>query len=84
MELSATRVLTVLPQPRSTKPTVNFVTDCKVITRNFPEGLGTLEMLCIYEVVDGRMRRASLAIGEKTLCASATGNTPAFALQLQR
>ena len=41
----------------------NFVTDLELITRNFPEGVGTLEMLCIYEVADGRIRRASFAPG---------------------
>ncbi|HEX8606079.1 MAG TPA: nuclear transport factor 2 family protein [Pseudoduganella sp.] len=45
----------------------NIVIDLELITRNFPEGLGTLEMLCIYEVVDGRIRRASFASGAKTL-----------------
>lgn len=45
----------------------NFVTDLELITRNFPEGLGTLEMLCIYEVIGGRIRRASFAPGAMTL-----------------
>jgi hypothetical protein len=45
----------------------NWVTDLELITRNFPEGVGTLEMLCIYEVVDGRIRRASFAPGATTL-----------------
>ena len=45
----------------------NFVTDLELITRNFPEGPGTLEMLCIYEVIDGRIRRASFAPGAMTL-----------------
>jgi hypothetical protein len=45
----------------------NVVTDLELITRNFPEGLGTLEMLCIYEVIDGRIRRASFASGAVTL-----------------
>ena len=45
----------------------NFVIDSEVITRNFPEGPGTLEMICIYEVVDGLIRRASFALGEKIL-----------------
>jgi putative hydrolase of HD superfamily len=48
----------------------NVVTDLEVITRNFPEGVGTLEMLCVYEVVDGRIRRASFAAGDKTLLPS--------------
>jgi hypothetical protein len=47
----------------------NIVTDLELITRNFPEGQGTLEMLCIYEVVDGRIQRASFASGTKTLLA---------------
>jgi hypothetical protein len=42
----------------------NFVTDLEIVTRNFPEGLGTVEMLCVYEVVDGRILRASFATGE--------------------
>lgn len=49
----------------------NIVTDAELITRNFPEGKGTLEMLCIYEVLDGQIQRASFAIGEKTLHAIA-------------
>lgn len=47
----------------------NIVTDLELITRNFPEGLGTLEMLCIYEVADGRIQRASFASGAKTILA---------------
>ncbi|WP_069106519.1 nuclear transport factor 2 family protein [Acidovorax sp. RAC01] len=39
--------------------------DAELITRNFPEGPGTVEMLCIYEVVEGRIWRASFAIGQK-------------------
>jgi hypothetical protein len=45
----------------------NIVTDLELITRNFPEGVGTLEMLCIYEVRDGRIQRASFAAGEITM-----------------
>jgi hypothetical protein len=45
----------------------NIVTDLELITRNFPEGLGTLEMLCIYEVVNGRIQRASFVSGTVTL-----------------
>ena len=47
----------------------NLVIDHEIVTRNFPEGLGTLEMLCIYEVADGRIQRASFASGAKTLLA---------------
>lgn len=45
----------------------NFVTDVEIVTRNFPEGRATVEMLCVYEVVDGRIARASFATGEKRL-----------------
>lgn len=45
----------------------NIVSDLEVVTRNFPEGKGTVEMLCIYEVVDGRIARASFATGVTTL-----------------
>lgn len=45
----------------------NMVVDAEIITRNFPEGAGTLEMLCVYEVVDGRIVRASFAPGLQTL-----------------
>ena len=43
------------------------VVDHERITRNFAEGRGTLEMLCIYEVRDGLIRKASFALGAKTL-----------------
>jgi hypothetical protein len=49
----------------------NVVTDLELITRNFPEGLGTVEMLCIYEVVDGRIQTASFVTGATTLLAAA-------------
>jgi putative hydrolase of HD superfamily len=45
----------------------NTVTDLELITRNFPEGVGTVEMLCIYEVSEGRIRRASFATGETAI-----------------
>lgn len=45
----------------------NVVTDAELITRDFPEGLGTIEMRCIYEVAAGRMQRASFALGQRTL-----------------
>jgi len=48
-----------------------MVVDCELITRNFPEGLGTVEMLCVYEVVNGRIQRASFATGAKRLGPSA-------------
>ena len=52
----------------------NVVTDAELVTRNFPEGLGTQELLCVYEVVNGRIQKASFAMGMKTLIASQSGN----------
>lgn len=49
----------------------NVVVDAEEITRNFPEGLGTIEMLCIYEVVAGRIAKASFALGKKTILVGA-------------
>jgi hypothetical protein len=46
----------------------NVVADLEVVTRNFPEGPGTLELLCLYEVSDGLIRRATFVTGAKTLC----------------
>lgn len=45
----------------------NIVVDHEHITRNFTEGLGTVEMLCIYEVTDGAIRTATFALGNKVL-----------------
>ena len=47
----------------------NTVADLELIERTFPEGVGSIEMLCIYEVVDGRILRATFATGEKKLFA---------------
>ena len=45
----------------------HVVVDHESITRNFPEGRGTLELLCLYEVRDGLIRKASFVTGEKRL-----------------
>ena len=45
----------------------NFVTDSELVTRDFPEGPGTIEMLCVYEVVAGLIQRASFALGTKEI-----------------
>lgn len=45
----------------------NVVVDHEIITRNFPEGPGTLEMLCLYEVSEGLIRKATFATGAMTL-----------------
>ena len=46
----------------------NIVVDLEIITRDFPEGRGTVEMLCVYEVSDdGLIRKASFATGQPRL-----------------
>lgn len=45
----------------------NIVVDLEVITRNFPEGIGTVEMLCVYEFRNGLIQKVSFATGEKRL-----------------
>ncbi|MDM0081510.1 nuclear transport factor 2 family protein [Variovorax sp. J31P179] len=45
----------------------NVVTDHELVTRNFPEGRGSVEMLCIYEVLGGHIQKATFALGEKRL-----------------
>ena len=43
------------------------VIDHETITRTFPEGPGHLDLLAIYEVVDGRIARAWFLAGPPTL-----------------
>lgn len=45
----------------------NIVVDHEVVTRNFPEGPGTVEILCVYEIEDGLIQKASFAFGEKNV-----------------
>lgn len=54
----------------------SVVVDHERVTRNFPEGKGTIEMLCVYEVANGVITRASFALGAKRVrgpAQSATG-----------
>lgn len=48
----------------------SFVVDHERVTRTFPEGAGTVELLMIYEVQDGRIKKAWSIAGAKTLDAS--------------
>ena len=41
----------------------HIVVDHEVVTRNFPEGRGTIEMLCIYEIAGETIHRATFALG---------------------
>ena len=43
------------------------VVDHELITRNFQDGVGTVEMLCIYEVSEGLIQTATFAAGEQRL-----------------
>ena len=45
----------------------NIVIDHEVVTRNFPEGVGTLELVAIYEVSEGKIQTASVRLGRKQL-----------------
>ena len=45
----------------------NVVVDAEEITRNFAEGLGTVEMLCVYEVINGCIAKASFALGRRRI-----------------
>jgi putative hydrolase of HD superfamily len=48
-----------------------IVVDHELITRNFPEGRGHVEMICIYEVAFEVIVRATFALGEPMPEASA-------------
>ncbi len=44
-----------------------FVIDHERVTRTFPEGPGTIELIATYEVVDGKIINAWFLSGPKTL-----------------
>jgi putative hydrolase of HD superfamily len=45
----------------------NIVVDHERIRRNFPEGRGHIEMICIYEVADEVIVKATFALGKPML-----------------
>ena len=45
----------------------NIVIDHEEVTRTFPEGTGTVNMVAIYEVVDGKIQSASVQVSNKRL-----------------
>lgn len=68
-------------EPRFTEPNLHarlvqrsvmgqMVIDQEVVSRTFPEGPGTIELVCIYEVREGLIRSASFVFGDKTLAAA--------------
>jgi hypothetical protein len=42
----------------------NVVIDHETVTRTFPEGPGSIELVCIYEIQSGKIRNASFVFGE--------------------
>jgi hypothetical protein len=48
------------------------VIDEEIVSRTFPEGAGTVELLCIYEVVDGLIQRAAFAFGTQRIVSPRT------------
>lgn len=45
----------------------NKVIDQEVVTRTFPEGTGQIDVICIYEVADRKIKTAWFIMGEKVL-----------------
>ncbi len=45
----------------------NVVIDHEEVTRTFPEGPGRIELVCIYQVHDGKIRTGSFVFGETIL-----------------
>ena len=45
----------------------NLVIDHEIVTRNFPEGFGTVELIAMYEVQGDRIQRAWFKFGEKRM-----------------
>jgi len=49
----------------------NMVIDHETVTRNFPEGKGELDVVCIYEVEHGKIAKAWFKMGERRLLSQA-------------
>lgn len=47
----------------------NIVIDHEDVTRNFPEGVGHIELVCIYVVERGKIQNASISFGTSVLMA---------------
>jgi putative hydrolase of HD superfamily len=48
-----------------------LVIDHEIVTRNFPEGIGTIQLAAMYEVRGDRISRSWFKFGEKQMGASA-------------
>lgn len=42
----------------------NLVMDHEVVTRNFPQGKGEVDVICLYEVSEGKIAKAWFKLGE--------------------
>jgi hypothetical protein len=49
----------------------NIVIDHETVTRNFPEGRGQVDLVAIYEVVDGLIRSQTVQVSNQRLDAQA-------------
>ena len=49
----------------------HIIIDHETVSRTFPEGPGRIELVCIYEVREGKIQTASFISGAKSLDASA-------------
>ncbi|MBB4952638.1 putative hydrolase of HD superfamily [Agrobacterium vitis] len=45
----------------------NVVVDHETVTRTFPDGAGEVDVICIYEIEDGKIKTARFKIGEPRL-----------------
>ena len=52
----------------------NTVVDHEIVTRNFPEGRGTVEVIATYEVGNDKITKAWFILGEPILDANAAGS----------
>lgn len=50
----------------------DVVIDHEEVTRTFPEGAGTIELIAIYQVRDGKIHTGSFIFGERQLRTRAT------------
>jgi hypothetical protein len=50
----------------------NIVIDHEEVTRTFPEGKGRIDVVAIYEVIDGKIQSASVQVSNKRLDAALT------------
>ncbi len=45
----------------------NVVVDHETVQRNFPEGRGEVDVICIYEIEEGKIAKAWFKMGERRL-----------------